>query len=90
MITNSMPKVITFDIYDLVILHCNATGYPKPRITWLHNSRVVSESDRILLLTNGSLVLRALPSDVGLYICTASSNDRTVSINVTLKQRKSG
>jgi len=90
-ITNSLPKMITFDIYDLVTLNCNVTGYPEPKIVWLHNSSVVSQTDKVLLLSNGSLVLReAVMSDAGLYVCTASSNNHHVSISVTLKHKKLG
>lgn len=89
-LTNSMPEIITFDIYDIVTLNCNATGYPMPTIVWLHNSSVVSRTERVEILPNGSLVLRAISSDAGLYVCTASSNSDNMSINVTLKQRKVG
>lgn len=91
MITNSLPKLITFDDYDLVTLNCNASGYPKPKVVWFHNSSVVSKNDRVLLLSNGSLViLQAEMSDAGFYMCRASSNGHNVSISVTLKQKKLG
>lgn len=88
-ITNSLPKQIAFDDYDTVTLNCNATGFPKPKVVWHHNSSVVSQTERVRLLPNGSLViLTAILSDVGLYECTASSNDHQVSISVELRQRK--
>ena len=93
MITNSLPETITFDSYDVLTLNCNAIGYPKPKVVWLHNSTVVSQEDRnrVQLLPNGSLViLSTMPSDAGLYVCMAISEGHNLSISVTLNQRKFG
>ena len=91
MITNLLPKLITFDRHDLLTLNCNATGYPKPKVVWLHNSTVVSETERVLLLSNGSLVIsRAIPSDVGRYKCVAIANGHNASFTVTLREKKLG
>ena len=91
MITNLLPRLITFDIHDVLTLNCNASGHPKPKIVWLHNSTVVSETERVLLLSNGSLVIsKAIPSDVGRYKCMAVSNGHNASFIVTLQQKKLG
>jgi len=83
--------MIDFDVLDQVVLNCNASGYPKPSVLWLHNSTEVQASSRILLLSNGSLVLReAVKSDVGHYMCVASSGNDFVSIVVTLKLKIPG
>ena len=90
-ITNLLPETITFDSYDALTLNCNAIGYPKPKVVWLHNSSVVTQGNRVQPLANGSLViLSTIPSDAGLYVCMAITNDRNLSISVTLKQRKFG
>ena len=90
-IFNPPPAMIDFDVLDQVVLNCNASGYPKPSVLWLHNSTEVQASSRILLLSNGSLVLReAVKSDVGHYMCVASSGNDFVSIVVTLKLKIPG
>jgi len=83
--------MVDFDIYDEVILNCNASGYPKPTVLWFHNSTIVQANSRVLKLSNGSLVLReAVTSDVGLYVCIASSDNDIVTINTTLKLKTPG
>ena len=83
--------MIDFDVFDEVILNCNASGYPKPAVMWFHNSTIVQANSRVLVLSNGSLVLReAVASDVGIYVCVASSDSDIVAINVTLKLKAPG
>jgi len=83
--------MVDFDEYDEVILNCNASGYPKPTVLWFHNSTIVQANGRVLVLSNGSLVLReAVTSDVGFYVCIASSDNDIVTINVTLKLKVAG
>jgi len=90
-IINPPPTMVDFDEYDEVILNCNASGYPKPTVLWFHNSTVVQANSRVLVLSNGSLLLReAVTSDVGFYVCLASSDNDIVTINVTLKLKAAG
>ena len=91
MITNSLPKTILFYSDDILTLNCNAIGYPKPKVVWLHNSTVVSPGNGLLVLSNGSLViLSPIPSDAGLYVCMAINDRQNLSISVTLKWREFG
>ena len=90
-IANSLPETILFDSNDALTLNCNAIGHPKPKVVWLHNSTAVSQGNGVLVLPNGSLViLSAVPSDAGLYVCVAISDRQNLSISVTLKQREFG
>ena len=62
------------------ILDCQATGTPKPEITWYKNNRLISKEENRkykFSLANGSLTILDLnDDDSGIYFCFASSLDR--------------
>ena len=67
---------------------CNASGYPVPSISWIHNGTAVNDSDRIRIIPESSTrafasvlnISSATASDSGEYTCIVSSpNFETVS-----------
>ncbi|XP_068231428.1 hemicentin-1-like [Palaemon carinicauda] len=55
-------------------LGCTASGYPTPQTRWLREGRLLSETSRLKLTTNGELVISSIQaSDSGLYTCLASN-----------------
>ncbi|XP_060055594.1 ADAMTS-like protein 1 isoform X2 [Erinaceus europaeus] len=70
-----------------VLLHCEASGNPRPTISWARNGEEVQFSDRILLQPDDSLqILAPVEADVGFYTCNATNalGYDSVSIAVTL------
>ena len=72
-----------------ITLHCLASGFPIPNITWLlNNSMIVADDDRITIMTTDSLDLnsfgtvssiltieRTVIADSGNYQCVAKNLD---------------
>lgn len=64
---------------EAVILDCHAKGESPIDVRWLKNGAKVAESDRVYLLSNGSLYIsevesrRGDKSDEGLYQCLAQN-----------------
>ncbi|XP_053207473.1 cell adhesion molecule DSCAM-like isoform X2 [Panonychus citri] len=71
---------------DDVILDCQASGYPQPRIWWEHSNSLSSSSSsplhyqpvisnsHIHALENGSLIIKEIiKSDEGYYLCQATN-----------------
>ncbi|OTF77063.1 hypothetical protein BLA29_009156 [Euroglyphus maynei] len=59
-----------------VIIHCRATGFPKPQINWFVNGQTtpVDSNGKYQILPNGDLFIHnATFDDMGVYQCTASN-----------------
>ena len=55
-------------------IHCEATGVPKPAITWLQNGQPIPEEMRYAVSSRGSLTIsQSLVSDSGMFTCVASN-----------------
>lgn len=73
------PHDVTVMRRDPVILDCQAHGESPIDVRWLKNGVSVAESERVNLLSNGSLYIsevesrRADKSDEGLYQCLAQN-----------------
>uniref|UniRef100_A0A673MWR8 Protogenin n=1 Tax=Sinocyclocheilus rhinocerous TaxID=307959 RepID=A0A673MWR8_9TELE len=72
------PHDVTAMRRDAVILDCQAHGEAPIGIRWLKNAAALTESERIYLLTNGSLFIsevecRKDKSDEGFYQCLAQN-----------------
>lgn len=75
---------------DVALLHCNASGFPVPEITWIKNGTAVILDDRITeervvvmeqLLAVGTLrINRPVLDDNGLYHCNVSNNLKTSEV----------
>ncbi|XP_038613088.1 matrix-remodeling-associated protein 5 [Tachyglossus aculeatus] len=77
-ITKSAPTLSVLAETD-VVLPCEATGEPKPFVTWTQISTGAlmtpnTKTHRFEVLKNGTFVIRkAQPQDGGRYLCTASN-----------------
>uniref|UniRef100_A0A8C1W878 Protogenin n=1 Tax=Cyprinus carpio TaxID=7962 RepID=A0A8C1W878_CYPCA len=72
------PHDVTVMRRDAVILDCQAHGEAPIGIRWLKNGAALTESERVYLLTNGSLFIsevesRKDKSDEGFYQCLAQN-----------------
>uniref|UniRef100_A0A673JKV5 Protogenin A-like n=1 Tax=Sinocyclocheilus rhinocerous TaxID=307959 RepID=A0A673JKV5_9TELE len=72
------PHDVTVLRRDAVVLDCQAHGEAPIGIRWLKNAAALTESERVYLLTNGSLFIsevesRKDKSDEGFYQCLAQN-----------------
>lgn len=60
---------------DFIVMHCVASGVPKPQITWTFNDQPIHESsEHIEILANGTVVIHnPVEEDEGNYRCEASN-----------------
>lgn len=78
------PHDVTVMRKEAVILDCQARGEAPIDVRWLRNGAKVAESERVYLLTNGSLFInevesrRGDKSDEGCYQCLAQNKYGTI------------
>ena len=76
---------------DTVMFFCNAVGNPAPKITWSGPSDRAGKvshrtSGRTIFWDSGDLELETVtPSDNGLYTCTATNSQGSISHVAKLK-----
>uniref|UniRef100_A0A8C6YM76 Hemicentin 1 n=1 Tax=Nothoprocta perdicaria TaxID=30464 RepID=A0A8C6YM76_NOTPE len=78
-LTLQTPPVITVEPMETVteagataLLHCQAAGEPAPRLEWARGGRPLVGSDRVSVLSNGSLrIVAARREDTAEYECVA-------------------
>ncbi|XP_055351996.1 protein turtle-like isoform X2 [Paramacrobiotus metropolitanus] len=74
-ITVAPPAEIYVKQNDEVTFNCDATGTPKPKITWMKDGEAMQLTAKILL-TDSALTLRSTgPADVGTYECVAKNSE---------------
>ena len=69
-----------------LILHCKATGFPQPTVTWQKDGQPVVTS-HVTLLSNGSLYISsAIVQDAGRFICSSTNvaGSATVAVDVVI------
>ncbi|BFZ21113.1 hypothetical protein BsWGS_24152 [Bradybaena similaris] len=77
------------------ILECFYSGYPIPKIEWMHDNQMLNEADTRYSITFGRrlTIKEVMETDRGTYTCTASNGygkpKDTVSLNVTGPPQKS-
>lgn len=61
---------------DFIVMHCVASGIPKPRISWTFNDQPLHESnERAEIHENGTLVIHnPNEEDEGSYKCEATND----------------
>ncbi|RXG53685.1 Dipeptidyl peptidase 1 [Armadillidium vulgare] len=73
-----------------IALECQGTGYPKPKVTWFKEDKLVPEDSNHVLVDNGQflLLLKVEESDIGSYRCelTNTLGTQRREINLSLKQ----
>lgn len=62
------------DESDYLVMHCLATGNPRPTISWSFNDQPLHESDHVYIYDNGTLAL-LLPEEEheGNYKCESTN-----------------
>lgn len=71
---------------DPVILHCQATGFPQPMVTWQKDGQPVDTS-HVALLSNDSLHISSTSvQDAGKFSCIASNiaGSATVTADIVI------
>jgi hypothetical protein len=66
---------------DFIVMHCIASGVPKPQITWTFNGQPIHEhSEHIEIHVNGTLVIHSpIEEDEGNYRCEATNSLGSIS-----------
>ena len=72
------PSNRIIHVNQSVDLYCNATGKPVPRLSWLHNSTVISGATQSRLS-----IPTATTGSEGTYTCTAS-NEAGVAVAMAI------
>uniref|UniRef100_A0A8C5X6K5 Hemicentin-1 n=1 Tax=Malurus cyaneus samueli TaxID=2593467 RepID=A0A8C5X6K5_9PASS len=74
-VIQAQPGVLDVIVDNPVVLPCEATGTPKPVITWQKEGiNVISTGSSYVVQPGGSLqILRAAVEDAGTYVCVAQN-----------------
>lgn len=75
LVTPSITNSGTTQVIEkhVAVLKCDATGEPKPMITWQRNGVRVETGLRYFVEEKGSLkIMNTLGSDSGIYVCVAT------------------
>ncbi|XP_066213772.1 matrix-remodeling-associated protein 5 isoform X3 [Saccopteryx leptura] len=96
LIVTKSPQTVTVTAETDAVLPCEATGEPKPFVTWTKVSTGAlltpnSRAQRFEVLKNGTFVIRQVQvQDRGQYLCTAKNahgvDRRLVVLSVTVQQ----
>lgn len=72
--------VYSNDEADFILMHCTASGIPKPHISWSFNNQPLHENEHVHIYDNGTLVI-SHPGEEheGNYKCEATNYLGTVS-----------
>ncbi|XP_052503745.1 LOW QUALITY PROTEIN: hemicentin-2 [Budorcas taxicolor] len=71
-----------------VRIHCSASGYPAPHISWSREGRALQEDSRVRVDAQGTLIIQGVaPEDAGSYSCQAANeigrDEETVTLYYT-------
>ncbi|GIY28105.1 uncharacterized protein CDAR_214281 [Caerostris darwini] len=75
-VLSPFASVIKADVGTNLILPCNVTGKPRPRISWIKNGRLLtmnSTRGHLFMDRRALLFYPLIPSDTGNYTCLASN-----------------
>lgn len=83
------PPSVTVREKNNVTIHCKATGFPPPIITWYKDGQVIEEERR--QFNKRKLEIKKIQfEDRGIYTCTAENllGRVQLSVNVTVKGKQ--
>ncbi|XP_046401656.1 titin isoform X2 [Ischnura elegans] len=74
-------------------LECEVKGLPTPKLTWMHNGKVIKETRDVRISSDGKketlVISEAFPKDAGIYVVSAKNKcgEASSSCNVSVKGR---
>ena len=72
-------------ISSLVVVDCTADGVSPPNITWQLGFEPLNETENVMVLDNGTLVIvEATVNDTGFYTCQASNEAGFNQVNIQI------
>ncbi|XP_074017166.1 hemicentin-2 [Numenius arquata] len=75
-----LPGMVMVMVNTSTVLSCEATGVPRPEVTWQKDGVHIAGGPRLKVLPNGQLhFLRASPGDAGTYLCMARNPSGTAA-----------
>ncbi|XP_069729285.1 hemicentin-2 [Phaenicophaeus curvirostris] len=75
-----LPGMVMVMVNTSAVLSCEATGVPRPDVTWQKDGVSIAGGPGMKVLPNGQLhLLRASPVDAGTYLCVAHNPSGTAA-----------
>ncbi|KAM6117600.1 hemicentin-2 [Phoenicopterus ruber ruber] len=75
-----LPGMVMVMVNTSAVLSCEATGVPRPEVTWQKDGVGIAGGPGLKVLPNGQLrLLRASPGDAGTYLCVARNPSGTAA-----------
>ncbi|KAM7033975.1 hemicentin-2 [Acridotheres tristis] len=75
-----LPGMVMVTVNTSAVLSCEATGVPRPEVTWQKDGVGITGGSGLKVLPNGQLrLLRAAPEDAGTYLCMARNPSGTAA-----------
>ncbi|OWK59760.1 Hemicentin-2 [Lonchura striata] len=75
-----LPGMVMVMVNTSVVLSCEATGVPRPEVTWQKDGVGITGGSGLKVLPSGQLrLLRAAPEDAGTYLCLARNPSGTAA-----------
>ncbi|KAM7087896.1 LOW QUALITY PROTEIN: hemicentin-2 [Ciconia maguari] len=75
-----LPGMVMVMVNTSTVLSCEATGVPRPEVTWQKDGVSIAGEPRLKVLPNGQLhILQASPGDAGAYLCVAHNPSGTAA-----------
>jgi len=82
----TLPKNLTVNETNVIVVSCDASGFPKPYFTWTKDGQVLSQLKKLNIQSSHR-------SNSGMFVCTASNGvgqDKTAKAYVTVQYHDAG